>query len=329
MSGVDSDRAGEKETTSALEETPLTVIEPVSGWSGLDVRELWRFRDLLFFFAWRDVKVRYKQTILGVAWAILQPTLPAILITLALGRLAKLPSAGYPYPLFVFAGLLPWTLFATILTNATNSLTNSEHIVRKVYFPRLVLPLAAVGVAVVDFLLASIILVLLMVWFAVIPSWSIILLPLCAALVVLTGLAAGTLLAALSVYYRDFRHMIPLLVQALLFATPSIYLDVQSMEREHRSPPAVSSDADAATGANQVASETTSSEDDTQRGGGWLMVLFYANPLTAIIAAFRAAALGIACPWGPLLVSTGIVSIGSIVSLLIFRRIEHTFADVI
>ena len=189
----------------------VALLEPQRGWQGLDLREIWRFRDLLYFLIWRDVKVRYKQTILGAAWAVLQPLLMMIVFTLFFGRLAGVSSGGVDYPVFAFAGLLPWMFFATAISSAGNSVVGSERLITKVYFPRLAVPFAAVGAAVVDFGVASLLLVGLMGVFGIPPGLGLLLSPLIFAVIFLAAVGVGTLLAALNVAYRDFRYVIPFL----------------------------------------------------------------------------------------------------------------------
>src|SRR5262245_61063261 len=191
----------------------VVVIRAPAGWGAVNVRELWRFRELLFFLVWRDVKVRYKQTVLGVAWAVLQPLLMMAVFTVFFGRLAGLPSADLPYPLFALAGLLPWMFFATGLASAGNSVVSNERLITKIYFPRLTVPFAAVGAAAVDFVVASGLLLILMLAYGVVPGWSMLLAPVAFLFIGIAAAGFGTLLAALNVRYRDFRYVIPFLCQ--------------------------------------------------------------------------------------------------------------------
>ncbi|MCI0457526.1 MAG: ABC transporter permease, partial [Gemmataceae bacterium] len=273
---------------------PLTVIRPPRGWQLINLRELWQFRELLYFLTWRDVKVRYKQTVLGAAWAILQPALMMVVFTIFFGRLASVPSGGIAYPLFVYAGLLPWTFFATAVASAGNSVVGSERLITKVYFPRLAIPFTSVAAAVVDFLLAFGLLVVLMLCYGVVPSWGLLLVPLFFALIVLVALGVGTLLAALNVAYRDFRYVIPFLIQVWLFATPTVYMDLSGEEPS-----------------------------------GPVQALLAANPLRGLVAAFRAAMLGGSIPWGQVAVSAVVVVGLFLAGCLYFRKVEDTFADVI
>jgi lipopolysaccharide transport system permease protein len=271
---------------------PLTVIEPSSGWRLLNVAELWRFRELLYFLAWRDVKVRYKQTMLGAAWAVLQPLLMMVVFSLFFGRFAG-ASQSVPYPLFVFAGLLPWTFFAAAISNAGNSVVGSERLITKVYFPRLAVPLASVGSALVDFGIACGVLGLLMIWFGVMPSWSLLLTPAITILVLITGVGVGTLLAALNVAFRDFKYVIPFLVQLWMFATPTIYL-----------------------------------QPDPTTFAGWRQALML-NPMIGLVGAFRSLTLGVPVDWPQLALSATTAVVLFALGCFYFRRVEDGFADVI
>jgi homopolymeric O-antigen transport system permease protein len=301
-------------------ELPLTVIEARSGWQALDLAELWRFRELIYFLAWRDVKVRYKQTLLGAAWAILQPTLMMVIFTLVLGRMAHLPAGDWPYPLFVYAGLLPWTFFATAITASGQSVVSAERLVTKVYFPRLAIPLAAIGAALVDFVLASLVLGVLMAWYGAAPSWSLLLVPVLMALLTFAALGVGTLLAALNVAYRDVRHALPFLVQLWLFATPSVYLDTSSTAlAENRAA------ADAAKIGEVHAAK--SAEPTPESSGAWSVLRL--NPIDGMIACLRAALLGGPIPWGRLAYPAIVVPLLLAGGCYYFRRVEDSFADVI
>ncbi len=209
---------------------PVTIIVPPRGWHLLNFRELWKSRELLLFLTWRDVMVRYKQTVLGAAWAILQPAMMMVVFTVFLGRLARVDSGDLPYPVFVYAGLLPWTFFATAITNAGNSVVGSAQMVSKIYFPRLFIPMACVAAAVVDFLIAFLLLAGLMLYYGIRPGWGILLVPLVLALAALAAVGVGALLAALNVAYRDFKYTIPFLVQIWMFATPTVYMNVDASD---------------------------------------------------------------------------------------------------
>jgi lipopolysaccharide transport system permease protein len=274
------------------EEPALTRIRPPQGWQAVNVGELWRFRELIYFLTWRDVKVRYKQTALGVAWAVLQPALMMVVFTLFFHRLANVQVEGPPYPVFVLAGLLPWTFFAAAVTNGGQSVLGSERLITKVYFPRLAVPFAAAAAAGVDFLVAVGLLGVLMAWYGVAPSGQLWLAPVVFVLIGLTGAGLGTLLAALNVQYRDFRYVVPFLIQVGMFATPTIYMQPTGAE-------------------------------------GGVRALLMLNPLTSLVAAFRAACLGGPVPWaglGAAAVCAALVFLGG---CCYFRRAEESFADVI
>jgi lipopolysaccharide transport system permease protein len=295
LPGGDITLATDSSTPPADPELTETLIEPSSGWQPFSFGEIWRYRELLFFLIWRDVKVRYKQTALGAAWAVFQPLLLMAVFWLFLGRVAKVPAGELPYPLFLFAGLLPWFLFATAATSAASSLINSEQLITKVYFPRLVIPFGATGPAVLDFAVSLMALAVLMGVFRETPAFSAVLLPLAIGLIMVTALGVGTFLAALNVAYRDFRYVVPFMIQAWLFATPSIYL---------------------ATGPNTATPELVR----------WIMA---ANPMTGLIEFFRAALFGGAIDWVGVGISGLLGAALFLVGCLYFRRMESSFADVI
>jgi lipopolysaccharide transport system permease protein len=274
---------------------PLLVIYPPSGWQFLNLRELWQFRDLLYFLIWRDVKVRYKQTVLGAAWAILQPAMMMAVFTIFFSRMAGVPAGDVPYPLFAFAGLLPWTFFATAVASAGNSVVGSERLITKIYFPRLAVPFAAVGAAVVDFLIASGLLLVLMAYYheSVSAGPGVLLAPIVFLLIVVLALGIGTFLAALNVAYRDFRYIVPFLIQIGMFATPTIYMQPRA--------------------------------ESTNR----LLALLSLNPMTTLIGAFRAAVLGGPIPWGGLALASVAALLIFVAACLYYRRVEDSFADVI
>jgi lipopolysaccharide transport system permease protein len=304
-----------------------TVIRPLRGWRLVNLRELWRYRELLYFLALREVKVRYKQTLLGAAWAVLQPAMMMVVFTVFLGRLAHVPSADYPYPLFVYAGLLPWTFFATAVANAGNSVVGSERLITKIYFPRLAIPFAAVGAALIDFLIAFGMLVALMAWYRILPGPAVALVPVLVALFALAALGMGTLLAALNVAYRDFRYVMPFLMQLWMFATPTVYMATAADERDAEPPAAVSSASAAPVGR---AAESASAEESHNPGvPSWIKSVLKLNPLTGLVGVFRAAMLG-----GPVSFERlGLSALGAvtffIAGCLYFRRVEDSFADII
>lgn len=203
---------------------PVTVIERRHGWHFLDLGELWRYRELLFFLTWRDVMVRYKQTVLGAAWAILQPLATMLVFSLFFGRVAGNPSSNVPYSLFVLAGLVPWMFFSNAIAQAGQSVVGSQNLVTKVYFPRLMIPMGSVAAGLVDFAIASAMLLIMMVYYGLAWSWSMLVVPWIVLGLVVAALGVGVLLSALTVAYRDFRHVVPFMVQFWMFATPCIYL---------------------------------------------------------------------------------------------------------
>lgn len=271
-------------------EPSVRVIEVRSGWIPFDWKELWGFRELLYFLTWRDIKVRYKQTVLGAAWAILQPLMTMVVFTIFFGRLAKMPSDGIPYPVFAYAGLLPWTFFANSVSHAGQSLVNQQHLLTKVYFPRVFVPTAPVGAAFVDFILASCILGLIMAWFGVAPTVLIVLTPVLVLLTAAAALGVGLLLAALTVTYRDFRYVIPFMIQLWLFCTPVVYPVSIVPERWQ-----------------------------------WLLAL---NPMGGVVAAFRAALVGGPMNWNHLAISAAVVTGLLLLGAKYFRRTERRFADI-
>jgi lipopolysaccharide transport system permease protein len=281
----------EPPTDEALGES---VIRPAKGWQLLNIRELWQFRELLYFFIWRDVKVRYKQTLLGVAWSVLQPAMMMVIFTLFFGRVAGFSDSQVDYPVFVLCGLLPWTFFATALTGAGNSVIGSERLITKVYFPRLSVPFAAVGSALFDFLLSFVLLFVVMAMYQTPVGWTVVLAPMIVATMAVAAAGFGTLAAALNVAYRDVRYVLPFIVQLWIFATPQVYMPAGVRQDEF-----------------WVA---------------WLMTL---NPLNAQVAAFRAAVLGREIDWTALGISTLVVAVVFLAGCLYFRRVEDNFADLI
>jgi lipopolysaccharide transport system permease protein len=215
---------------TAVEEPPHTeetVITPLAGWPTLGVTDLWRYRDLLFQLTLRNIKVRYKQTVLGVLWAVLQPVLMTLVFALTLRRLIENASGEIPYPVFVLSGLLPWIFFQTAVTAAANSVVSSEGLVTKVYFPRLAIPLSAVAAALIDLGISFVVLIVLMLWYGIAPTASMVLLPLAVALLLAAATGIGTLIAAVAVSYRDFRHAVPFVLQAWMLATPTIFVKIE------------------------------------------------------------------------------------------------------
>lgn len=286
------------DTNATIPSLKTEIIRPQIGWTAIDFRELWRYRELLFFFVWRDVKVRYKQTFLGAIWAILQPFLTMVVFTVFFHRMANISSGELPYPIFSYAGVLPWTLFAAGLSASANSLVGSQALLKKVYFPRLLLPLAAVGAPVVDFCLGFVVYVGMMFWYGIMPSWRLLLLPPLLLLVALTALSTGLWLAAINVRYRDVRYVVPFFVQIWLFVTPVIYPTdkITSHLAKIGLPP-------------------------------WLYGL---NPMAGVIQACRWVLLGESTDVAPLLLmSLGMVTFLLVSGALYFRRTEQVFADIV
>lgn len=269
----------------------ITVIEPAKGWRMLDWRELWAFRELLWMLTLRDVKVRYKQTVLGAGWAILRPLATMLIFSIVFGRLVGMPSDGYPYTIFVYAALLPWTFFAGALSASGMSLVSSAHLVGKVYFPRLILPLSSVGAGLVDFLISTALLLLMMIWYGIGWTWNLAVAPLLVVLLVFSALGVGTILSALTVAYRDFAHITPFIVQIWMYVTPVIF--------------------------------PTNLVPDKWR---WLL---YLNPMTGLIEGFRSSFLGRPFDLVGLASCFGIVVVLFLVGIAYFERVERRFADII
>jgi lipopolysaccharide transport system permease protein len=271
---------------------PVLLIRPSKGFLSLNLKEVWNYRELLFFLVWRDIKVRYKQTALGAAWAIIQPVMTMIVFSVFFGRLAKVPSDGIPYPVFAYAALLPWQLFAFSLTESSNSLVGSQNLITKVYFPRLVIPLASVLAGIVDFAIAFLVLLGLMLYYGIRPTWAVAWLPLFVLLALATALSVGLWFSALNVKYRDVRYTIPFLTQFWMFATPVAY----------------------------------SSTLIPQPWRAW----FGLNPMAGVVEGFRWALLGKSGgPGGLLWVSVVAVLLLFVGGLFYFRRTESTFADIV
>lgn len=302
----------------------VTVIEPARGWQLINLRELWNARELLGFLTWRDVKIRYKQTVLGAAWALLQPALMMVVFTIFFGRLARVYDGPWPYPLFAYAGLLPWTFFATALAQGGNSVVGSERLITKIYFPRLAIPFATVGAAVVDFVIALGLLAIMMVYYGVFPGPQLLLMPVVFALVLLMALGTATLLAALNVSYRDFRYVIPFLVQLWMFATPAVYMDVAN------GPATATTTSETKTAAATTSANVAAATPPTAKGGtGLLRLALTINPMNGLITAFRATMLGGAVPWAKLAVAATCAVVVFVIGCLYFRRVEDAFADII
>jgi len=273
------------------DDVPWIHITPSQGWVPIRLAELWQYRELLYFLSWRDVKTRYKQTALGVAWAIIQPFFTMVIFSLFFGRLANIPSDNIPYPIFAYVALVPWSFFANGLAQASTSLVLGSTIITKVYFPRLAMPIAAVLSGVVDFALAFVVLLGMMLYYGVVPTPKIVLLPLFLALALITSLGVALWLSALYVQYRDIRQVVPFLVQLWLFSTPVAY-------------------------PSSLLSEP------------WRTV-YGLNPMVGVVEGFRWVLLGTAAPGPMVLVSTLVALAILIGGAFYFRRMEKTFADVV
>ncbi len=273
-------------------ETSTILIEPTKGWVSLKLHELWEYRELLYFLVWRDVKVRYKQTVLGTAWAILQPLFSMVVFSLFFGKLAKMPSDGIPYPLFSFAALVPWSFFANGLSQASNSLVGSAHLITKVYFPRLSIPVSSVMSGMIDFVLSFIVLLGIMAYYGTFPTWNVIWLPFLLLLALVTALGVGMWFSALNVQFRDVRYVLPFFTQAWLFATPIVY-------------------------PSSLLSEP------------W-RTLYGINPMVGVVEGFRWALLGHRTAPGPMiLVSSAMAVLILVGGAFYFRKMEKTFADLV
>jgi lipopolysaccharide transport system permease protein len=274
------------------QQTPVIYLQPSKGWLSINFKELWRYRELIFFLTWRDIKVRYKQAVLGIAWAILQPLLTVFIFTVIFGVLLKTPSQDIPYPLFSLTALLPWQLFATALQRSSVSLVGNANLLTKIYFPRLAIPLSAVMAALVDFGVSFIVLIIVMIYYQYWPGWNILWLPLLVILALLTALSVGLWLSALNVQYRDIQHMVPFIIQVWMYASPIVY------------------------------------PIETIPEGIWRW-LYGLNPMVGVIQGFRWALLGGDPPDITLVFSVGMVLILLISGLYYFRRMEKTFADIV
>lgn len=280
------------DVSSEKKEEIVTIIHPSQSWIGLKLSEVWEYRELLYFLGWRDIKVRYKQTILGATWAIIQPFFTMVVFSLFFGRLAKVPSDGIPYPLFSYAALVPWTFFANGLAQSSNSLIGSSNLIKKIYFPRLIIPMASVGSGLIDFVLAFVVLLLMMFYYGMALSWNIIWLPPLLLLALVTALGVGMWLSAMNVQFRDVRYTIPFLTQIWLFSTPIAY-------------------------PSSLLSEP------------W-RTLYAINPMVGVVEGFRWALLSTDTAPGPMIIVSSVVALGLLISgALYFKRMEKTFADVV
>ncbi len=272
--------------------TSMILIQPTQGWVSLKLHELWEYRELLYFLVWRDVKVRYKQTVLGAAWAIIQPFMAMVVFSIFFGKLAKMPSDGIPYPLFAYAALVPWSFFANGLSQSSNSLVGSAHLITKVYFPRLVVPISSVISGIVDFVLAFLVLLGMIFYFGVFPTFNVIWLPFLLALAFVTALGVGMWFSALNVEFRDVRYVVPFLTQFWMFATPIVY-------------------------PSSLLSEP------------W-RTLYGLNPMVGVVEGFRWALLGAETAPGPMIIVSSLAAVIILIGgAFYFRKMEKTFADLV
>ena len=291
-----ADGQNKPQKTNPAEQPPTVIIEPTRGLASLQLRALWEYRDLLYFMVWRDIKVRYKQTALGILWIVLQPFITIIIFSALFGRLLGVPSGGVPYPIFLYVALLPWQYFANSLNRSSTSLVGSAHLITKVYFPRLAIPISGVLGGLVDFGVAFLVLAALMVYYRVAPTTAVIFLPGFLLLAMLTALGFGLWLSALNVRYRDINHLVPFIVQTWMYLTPVIYSSTLIPEQYR-----------------------------------WVLAL---NPMTGVVEGFRWALLGnyldYARPPGMLFVVSIVITLVVLISgAFFFRSTERTFADII
>jgi lipopolysaccharide transport system permease protein len=290
---VERQHAGFPSLFSGTDEVPVVRIEPSHGWVSLKLRELWEYRELLYFLMWRDVKVRYKQTVLGAAWAIIQPFFTMVVFSVFFGNLARVPSDGIPYPIFSYTALVPWSFFAHGLTQASDSLVGGARLIRKVYFPRLAMPIATVLSGVVDFGLAFVVLLGMMLAYGIVPTLNALWLPLFLLLALVTSLGTGLWLAAMNVQFRDVRYTVPFITQFWMFATPIAY-------------------------------------PSSLIENPLLRTLYGINPMAGVVEGFRWALLGTDTAPGPIIIVSCVAALALLVSgAFYFRRMERTFADVV
>jgi homopolymeric O-antigen transport system permease protein len=285
------DPAQSPSNSYALPDKPVVTIEPRKRWTALNLRDLWACRELLYFLVWRDIKVRYKQTVLGAAWAIIQPLVTMLIFTYFFGKLARVPTDGVPYPIFFYTGLLLWTFFSNGVTNGANSLIGNSNLITKVYFPRLIIPSAAVGAGLLDFAIASVLLIGLLIYYGFSAAWSYLMVLPLIVLTTLFALGVGIWLSALNVKYRDVRYALPFTIQIWMFLSPIIYPS-SLVPQEWR----------------------------------WVLSL---NPLTGLVESFRASLFGRPLPWLALAYSGIFTLVMLVYASYTFRRMERTFAEFI
>jgi lipopolysaccharide transport system permease protein len=281
--------------STGLPDVPVRRITPPSRWWVIPAGELWAYRELLYFFVWRELKVRYKQTVVGAAWAVLQPLLTMLIFSLFFGKLANIPSGGLPYPVFYYSALLPWMYFAASVQNATNKIVENQNVITKVYFPRLILPISGTISGLADFGISFLMFVVIMIYYRIHPGWTILMLPLFLLLAVLTALGVGLWLSALNAIYRDVRYVVPFLVQFWMFASPVVY--------------------------------PSSLVSAKWPKWAWLYGL---NPMVGVIEGFRWSLTGTGNPPGRMLVASSAAVVAALVcGLMYFQKMETTIADVV
>lgn len=274
-------------------DTPITYITPSKGWVSLRLRELWEYRELLYFLIWRNIKVRYKQTVLGAAWAIIQPFFTMVVFSIFFGRLAKVSSDGLPYPIFSYAALVPWTFFANGLAQSSNSLVGSSQLITKIYFPRLAMPISTVLSGVVDFALAFVMLLGMMLFYGIVPTVNALWLPLFVLLAMVTALGTGLWLSAMNVQFRDVRYTVPFITQFWMFVTPIAY-------------------------------------PSSLIESPWMRTLYGLNPMAGVVEGFRWALLGTGTAPGPIIIASSMAALAILLGgAFYFRRMEKTFADIV
>lgn len=280
-------------STANVDDVPVVYLQPTKGWISLGLKDLWEYRELLYFLAWRDVKIRYKQTILGGLWAIAQPLLTMVVFSLFFGRLAKMPSDGIPYPIFSYAALVPWTFFSTGITKASNSLVGSSNLLKKVYFPRLAMPIASVIAGLVDLVLAFLVLILMMLYFGVIPTVNVLWTPALVLLAFATCLGVSFWMSAMNVQFRDVRYTVPFIVQTWMFASPIAY-------------------------------------PSSLIGDPFWQLVYALNPMVGVVEGFRWALLGTQTAPVAMIAVSGFTALILLLSgAYYFRRMERVFADVV
>jgi lipopolysaccharide transport system permease protein len=291
LGGPGSEAFGARRFSYVLPDKPLVTLEASKSWTPLNLSDLWAHRELLYFLMWRDIKVRYKQTVLGAAWAIIQPLVTMLIFTYFFGMLARVPTEGVPSPIFFYTGLVLWGFFSNGVINGANSLIGNTNLIRKIYFPRLLIPAAAVGAGLLDFAIASALLIGLLIYYGFPITWGFLMLPPLVALTTLLSLGVGTLFSALNVKYRDVRYALPFLIQVWMFVSPIIYPSTLVPQQWR-----------------------------------WIMLL---NPFGGIVEAFRAALFGHAFNWPALAYSTLIAAALLVYASFVFRRMERSFAELI